>query len=259
MGLYWCFQDTNLIGVYGKKKEMEATVLNYMYNYIRYLEIFKDNYENFLSKYEKEIKAFKEDRSVAIGETIFTVNYSNNDFTMQNGDNITVTMGKTFDFTTKYAKNEKQKIKKSMRSPIHISKSVNESLKDIPDSKTSKKNKAIHDEKIKIKENESVKSEISEHDLEHSKGKSLINGISKNSETLNLKVREDIENDKKIKSFKKTTIPIIIEKEKYYAYKIKTKDLQKLFDISKIKEENMILSKKLDIDLEISKDIEYLR
>lgn len=220
MHFYFCFHNYDLIGVYEDKKEMEMTVLDYMYNFMKHSQTFKGTFDKFKTKYEKEIQSFKKDRSVAIGETVFTVNYSNNDFAKKEGNSLSIPINTTFDFKTKYAKEEKHTIKKNIRSPVHIT-----PKKEI-DSGIDDESQSIQ----KTKKNEEI-----------------------------IKINEK-ENRKKILQSKKCKIiPLIIEGEKHNVYKINLDDMQKILKREDIKKENDIVPRHIKLQEEFDEDILYIR
>ena len=229
MHFYYCFHNYDLIGVYEDKKQMETVVLDYMYNFMKHSQTFKGTFDKFKTKYEKEIQSFKKDRSVAIGETVFTVNYANNDFAKKEGDSLIIPINTTFDFRTKYTKEEKHIVKKNIRSPVHITpkKEIDSGIDDETQSNRKKEKENLKDQK-----NEEI---------------SKINNEKKET-------RKKLLQSKKCK-----IIPLIIEGEKHNVYKINPDDMQKILKREDIKPENDIVPRHIKLQEEFDEDIVYIR
>lgn len=130
MGIYYAFEDHNLIGVFSDKKTLKKSILDYIYKYFIFLNIFdkKKSLEDNLLTIQDELNILEKEFSSVIKDHNFNINYVNNiDFSGKLND--------IYD-PTKVFETDKKPDKPTMKSPA-----VFVTDKNNKETKTVKKNK----------------------------------------------------------------------------------------------------------------------
>lgn len=118
MGLYWCFQDYMIIGVYEKLSDLEKALLTQLYTYFTSLQKISITYNDFENENKEKVKIFMEEGTMNIGEATFTIFYSNSNFPLidKTNNEIRIPLNQPYDYKDLYEK--KKPSKKITRSPI---------------------------------------------------------------------------------------------------------------------------------------------